>query len=161
MTFSMAELHLMLNHIPILGTGFALLVVLWGLFRRSNDVLLTGLGFAVAVAAVTYPIFLTGHEAEEQLEDETWFSDKRVHEHEERAEAALVATLITGVVALVTLWLTRGGKPPKTLLVGASVAGLLVAVGLFAWTALAGGQIRHEEVRSGAPPPATSEAHED
>ena len=160
MNFGMPELHLMLNHIPILGTIFAGIVIVWGMFRRSADILRFGLGATVVLAAVTYPIFLTGHEAEEQLEHESWFNDERVHEHEERAESALVATLITGVVALFTLWRARGGKPLTTTLVGASLTGLLVAAALFAWTALAGGVIRHEELRAGFTPAAGAH-HED
>ncbi|HXI20948.1 MAG TPA: hypothetical protein VNH46_07685, partial [Gemmatimonadales bacterium] len=86
-----AHLHLMLNHLPVLGAPFAALLLVWGLFRRSRDLLRTALGVAVVVAAVSYPVFLTGEPAEDRVEDAGWASERLVHQHEERAELGLIA----------------------------------------------------------------------
>lgn len=147
---SAAHLHLMFNHLPVLGTPLVLSLLLWGLIRRSRDVQRAALGAAVVVAALSYPVFLTGEPAEEQVEDAAWMQERLVHEHEERAEAALIAIMVTGALALVTLWQSRGDRPVATGLAGLSVAGLLVSAGLFGWAALAGGVIRHDEIRDGA-----------
>jgi hypothetical protein len=69
MDLSPAHLHLLLNHIPVLGTMiFAPLVLAWGLLRRSRDATLTGLLLAILLALTAVPIYLTGEPAEEQLE---------------------------------------------------------------------------------------------
>ena len=61
MDLSPAHLHLVLNHIPVLGTMlFAPLVLVWGLLRRSRDVTQIGLLLAVLLAITTIPIYLTG-----------------------------------------------------------------------------------------------------
>ena len=144
-----AHLHLMVNHLPVLGTPFVLALLLWGLVRHSRDLLRAALGGAIVVAALSYPVFLTGEPAEERVEDASWLQERRVHEHEERAEGALIAMLLTGAVAMVGLWQSRGERPVSTGLAGLTAAGLLLSAGLFGWTALAGGTIRHDEIRDG------------
>lgn len=145
------HLHLVLNHIPVLGTLlFAPLILLWGLVRRSRDVTLAGLLLTVILGLTAIPIYLTGEPAEEQVEQRPWFDKTLVESHEERAEAALVAVLLTGAAALVALWLSRAGRPVPPAWSGIVVIGLLVSAALFALTGLAGGRIRHDEVRPGA-----------
>lgn len=66
---SPAHLHLLLNHIPILGTLlFAPLVLLWGLWRRWREVTQVGVALTVLLALAAVPVYLTGESAEEQLE---------------------------------------------------------------------------------------------
>ena len=84
------------------------------------------------------------------MEDQPWFDKDRGHDHEERADAALVGMLVAGAVALGGLWLRRKTPDVRRPLAGLALAALLVASGLLAWTALGGGQIRHDEVRGAA-----------
>ena len=37
MTMDPAHLHLMLNHIPVLGTAFGMALIAWALFRKSEE----------------------------------------------------------------------------------------------------------------------------
>jgi len=145
-----AHLHLLLNHLPIIGVPFVAALLAWGLLRRSRDLIRAALGAAVIVAALSYPVFLTGEPAEERVEDSTWSNHDLIHEHEERAEAALIGILLTGGVAVFALWQSRGGRPPVRPVAGVTLAGLTLSAGLLAWTALAGGRIRHDEIRGGA-----------
>ncbi|HEY8258755.1 MAG TPA: hypothetical protein VIG08_13945 [Gemmatimonadales bacterium] len=141
---------MVLNHIPVLGTLlFAPLVLFWGLLRRSRDVTHVGLLLAVLLAVTAVPIYLTGEPAEDQLERQPWFDKDRVEAHEERAEAGLIAVLITGAAALGALWLSRGGRPDRPGVGAVVLLGLLVSAALFAAAALTGGQIRHDEIRPG------------
>jgi hypothetical protein len=144
-----AHLHLMLNHLPVFGAPFVTLLLCWGLVRRQRDLVRTALGAAVLVAALAYPVFLTGEPAEQLVEDSSWFDETLVHEHEERAEAGLIVILSTGTVAGLGLWQSRGARDVNRLLSGATLGGLMLSAGLFGWAALAGGRIRHDEIRSG------------
>jgi hypothetical protein len=151
MDASPAHLHLLLNHIPILGTLlFAPLVLLWGLWRRSREVTQVGVALAVLLALAAVPVYLTGESAEEQLEGQTWLDETRVEAHEEPAEAGLIVVLLTGAAALVTLWRGRGGRPVSNIWAVLVLVGLVVSAVLFAVSAAAGGQIRHEEIRPAA-----------
>ncbi len=145
-----AHLHLMVNHLPIIATPLVAALLLWGLIRGSRELRRTALGAAVIVAALSYPVFLTGEPAEEKVEDAGWMQERLVHEHEERAEAGLIAIFITGALGLVVLWQSRSGREVPGGTAALTLAGLLVSSGLFGWSALAGGAIRHDEVRSQA-----------
>lgn len=147
--FSATHLHLMLNHVPVLGTIFVLIVLVWGLVRRSRDIASLGLLFTVLLALATIPIYLTGDPTKDQQEHKPWFDRDRVNEHEEKAELGLIAVLVTGAVALGALYLRRGGRPGNGAVTGLAAAGLAVSAGLFALAALEGGQIHHEELRPG------------
>jgi hypothetical protein len=148
--FSATHLHLMLNHVPVLGTIFVFILLVWGLVRRSREITSLGLLFTVILSLVTIPIYLTGEPTEEAQEHAPWFDKRRGHEHEEKAERGLIAVLVTGAVALGALWLRRGGRPGNGAVTGVAVAALGVSAALFALAALEGGQIHHEELRPGA-----------
>ena len=144
-----AHLHLMLNHVPVIGVPLVATLLAWALSRGSREIHRVALGAAVIVAALTYPVFLTGEPAEERVEDATWARESLIHEHEERAEAALIAVLLTGAIAVLGLWQSRGNRQTSRSLGGLTLAGLAVSAGLLGWTALLGGPIRHEEIRAG------------
>lgn len=143
-----AHLHLMFNHLPVVGVPLLAALLCWALIRRSRELYRVALGASVALAALTYPIFLTGEPAEERVEDASWMRERLVHDHEERAEAALIAVLVTGALAAYGLWQTRGDRKPNFTMGGITLAGLAVSAGLLGWTALLGGSIRHDEIRT-------------
>src|SRR5512147_25256 len=143
-----AHLHLMFNHLPVVGVPLVAALLGWALLRRSRELYRVALGGAVILAALTYPVFLTGEPAEERVEDASWMRERLVHEHEERAEAALIAVLVTGAMAAFGLWQTRGDRKPNFGMGGLTLAGLAVSTGLLAWTAQLGGPIRHDEIRA-------------
>jgi hypothetical protein len=162
MNLSATHLHLMLNHVPVLGTIFVFIVLLWGLVRRSREITSLGLLFTVILALVTIPVYLTGDPTEDQQRHATWFDKDRAHEHEEKAERGLIAVLATGAVALGALFLRRGGRPGNGVVTGLAATGVAVSAVLFALAALEGGEIHHEELRPGAvnvaPPPGPAAA---
>ena len=152
MEFNPAHWHLMLNHLPVLGPYFLALILVLGLVRRSRELARVGLALTLLFPVATYVVTQTGEKAEDYVEDLPWFDKDRVHDHEERGEAALIASGVAGALALIGLWVSRKGaalKPAMTLVV---LLAVLVAAGMMALTALDGGTIRHEELR----PPSAS-----
>lgn len=156
MDLSQAHLHLMINHVPVLGTGFVLLVMLIGLVRKSRDLTRTAMMLGVLVAISAPIVKQTGEGAEDQVKHSAWFHDSLLKEHEERADKATIVLVLAGVVGAVGVLLSWGGRPEKAMVNYAFTALLAVAAGLMAWTALAGGAIRHDETRPGVVLPANS-----
>ena len=156
MDWSMTHLHLMGNHLPVFGSVIAILVLLWGLLAKRRDIVTVALALTVVTGIGAFVARQTGHEAEEQVEDSTWANRRLIHEHEEAADAAFIVAAVTGAVALVALFLRRGGGPGVAWISWLVLIGLLTAAAL-AKTALYGGYIRHGEVRPAAldtmPPP--------
>ncbi|MFC7671286.1 hypothetical protein ACFQT0_30695 [Hymenobacter humi] len=82
-----AHWHLLLNHAPILGSLFGLVLLLLAVALRLQPVLLrTGLVTLIVAALLTIPTQLTGDGAEEVVEDQPGVSEPLIHEHEEAAE---------------------------------------------------------------------------
>jgi hypothetical protein len=152
MELNPAHFHLLLNHVPVLGPFFLALLLVIGLVRRSRELLRVTLFLALLLPVATYVTNLTGEKAEHYVEDEAWADEDRIHEHEEKAEAALIASFVTGALALVALWVSRKGAPIKPAMALLVLLATLVSAWLVAVTALEGGVIRHEELR----PPAES-----
>lgn len=156
-----AQLHMLVNHFPVIGMILALPVLL---LARTK---LGGRGAAIAAVIIiviaslgSIAAVVSGEGAEEVVEGIGIHTDL-IHEHEERAEAANVASIITGVVALLFLLMSlrKEKNAPvwawSTLMVFVLVTSILVG-----WAAHIGGQIRHTELRPGGATAAKVDAGE-
>lgn len=154
------HLHLLLNHIPVIGLIGALLFLLIGYFMKNAVVSRIALAFVVVVALFTIPVFVTGEPAEEIIEAVVP-TEAAIEAHEEAALPALVLIEIAGALALLAIFLRAPG-PQRGLVIGVLVVGLLGVV-LVARAANLGGQIRHTEISNGAvaSAPAGEEADDD
>jgi hypothetical protein len=163
-----AHLHLMLVHAPVVAPAFALALVLlaaaWlradaGLSRGAllGAVLTLWIGALGATGA-----YLSGEEAEEQVEDLVPIDEAAVEEHEERAELALILSWVAAVAgAGAAIVGARTGRPGVAVAVtGAGAAAAMIAMAL---TGLSAGPIRHAveiEGAAGASGAASGEAGE-
>lgn len=145
-----AWLHLMTNHIPVLGLPIAALALAWGLARRYDAVIRLALFGAVLLGPLTAFVAWSGEGAEEVVEDTAWASHTRIHDHEEAGERARLAALVVAAGALVVLVMARRREISR----GGTIAvlvGLVAASAAAGYSALEGGEIRHDEVHGLAP----------
>jgi uncharacterized membrane protein len=152
------HLHLLLNHVPVLGSVFALGLLAFGMWRKSAELQKAAFGAFGIAALIAIPAYLTGEPAEESVESLPGVLEAIIENHETAASFAFGGILALGVIAILGLFLFRGGKnisPPFTVLI---LMGAITVSALMAWTANLGGQIRHTEIRPNAissNPPAT------
>ncbi|HEY9685595.1 MAG TPA: hypothetical protein V6C52_01320 [Coleofasciculaceae cyanobacterium] len=146
---SPVHIHLLLNHVPVLGGLLSLLLLVIGGLTKSRTTGRIALGLLVFSALVAIPVFLTGEPSEEVVEGLAGVSENLIEQHEDSAKIALAAIGASGLVGALGLVLLRRKQTlPKWLMV--SLIGiLLVSNGLMIRTANLGGQIRHSEIRSG------------
>ena len=152
-------LHLAVNHFPIIlalvGTAAALLAFL----SRRRGVLLYALATLTLAGLASYPVVLTGDQAEEVLE-ERWFIDKaQIEEHEESADISNILLIVTGVVSAVCWY--RVLRSPREAAPATWMLALIVVLGLsssgsVAYTAWEGGFIVSKNEKLKGPPPATT-----
>ena len=143
-----AHLHLLFNHIPILGSAFGLVLLAWGLLRRSDAVARVGLATLVLAALFAIPAYLTGPAAEHLVEDLPGISDAAIHPHEEAAMIASYALWMLGAACAWILWRYRRiGMSVPSRYTRLAFVGAVVVAGLMTWTSLLGGVIRHAEIR--------------
>lgn len=145
-----AHLHIILNHIPVIGIPFGIAILSYGFLRRNAQIRTLGLLVFVVIALITIPTYLAGKAAEDMVEHLPGVEEDLIENHERAATIALVATSVLGGLALIRLLVpTRfsmvGG--PLTILVFVLSLGVAVWLGR---TANLGGQIRHSEIRDSA-----------
>ena len=147
-----AHIHLLLNHGPVLGTGFAFLVLAWGIVRRNTEVLRTALLLFVLVALVSNATYLVGEPAGDMME-KLGLSRAAIDRHDDAAEIALTVMEMLGAVSLAGLIMFRRREMPRWF-VSATLLLCLIAGGLMLRTASLGAQMRHPELGKAAPSPA-------
>lgn len=140
------QLHLLTNHLPIIGTMAALLVVILGMMRKNDGGITAGLIIYVAMAVAVVPAYLSGEEAEERVEKIAGVSHDVIHEHEEMAELSLWLTSLSGLLALGALFTRSKQSPLAPKFAMAFVVLAVIAFGQAARTGHEGGKIRRPDL---------------
>lgn len=149
-----AQLHLMLNHLPVMGALFSLLLLSWAIIRRSPELLKTALVAVLLAGLSSIPAYMTGEPAEHVIEGMPGVDEAFIDEHESMGKFALTSGIVMAVAAAIALGI--GFLNPNRLILGALVVWLLNALvfGVMGYTAHLGGMIRHPEIRGSAAAPA-------
>lgn len=142
-----AQLHLWLNHIPVLGTIFATILLLVAAMRKNREIERVALVTLVIVAVLGIPTYLSGEPAEEVVHSLAGVSTDAVEAHEESALPSLLVLELTAVCALAGMFLTRRGHQQARRVVMLTLLLALVSSGFMMWTAHLGGRIHHQELR--------------
>lgn len=145
-----AHVHLILNHIPLIGIGFTILLFIIALIRNSRELITVSLIFTIIVALWAIPAYLTGEPAEEIVEELPGISENLIEQHEEFAEKAFILLEVVGGLALITLIARRYSERFGGWLMAITLVGLVVGGGMIAWTSNLGGKINHPEISSNA-----------
>lgn len=143
------HLHLLLNHLPVVGSLFAVPLLIYSFVRKSDELKQLSLAILVLAALVAIPVYFTGEPAEEAVEHLAGVGEALIEEHEEAAKVAMVFMMLTGAFALLNLVLMKAKKGLANWLIAIS---LLLSIGsavMMARVANLGGQIRHTEIRAG------------
>lgn len=150
------HMHLLLNHVPTVGTIVALGILLLAFAKRSPDLMRGALALFFAIALVSLPAYMTGYSAQKAIKGHPGISNALIQRHQSAALFALIFMEATGVVAWFGLWAgkKRTGSPswnaPVVLLLAT------VTIGLMASAANIGGQISHPEIMASGEGPASA-----
>jgi uncharacterized membrane protein len=156
-----AHIHLLLNHIPVIGFILGVLLSLLAVLKKSEELKRVTMGIFVFTAAIALPVYFTGEPAEELVEHLPGVSEAFIEQHERAAVFSLVAAVVTGIVALTGLIIFRRAEKLPNWIATATLVLSLIASGLMGWTANLGGQIRHTENRSDFTAPAEMQNGDD
>lgn len=141
-----AHIHLVLNHAPLFGVLAGIVLLLWGLLRRSYDVRLASYAAFILSALAAIAVYLTGGAAESLIEDPPGIKESAIERHEDIAKIAMVAIGATGALAAITVFVEHSGLALRRSALAALLAVALVALGVVGYAANLGGQIRHPEI---------------
>lgn len=143
-----AHLHLIMNHIPLIGIPVALSFLAHGLWTKNASTQRFSLLVLFGLAAMVLPVYLTGEPAEEVVEHLPGVAESFIESHEDAAKFSLILTLATGAFAFIALWFQKNESRGRLLNFGVMGIATLALLSL-AYTANLGGKIRHTELRSG------------
>lgn len=144
-----AHFHLMVNHLPIILPIAGVIVLVGGMFVRSEVVKRMAYLLFTIGAVATLSAMASGEGAEEVAENLAGVTENYIHEHEEKAEVFALVSYILGALSLVGLWASWKVKGFAKLLSFVILALSLVVLFLGKQTGTSGGEIRHTEIRSG------------
>ena len=158
---NIAHLHLLLNHVPTVGSVVALGLLLLAFVRRDEPLKRAGLEVLFVIAVLTLPVYISGVGAQQKLADRPELSDTAIRVHQDAALAGFTVAEFAGFVAWIALWQSRRRGRAAGLV---PAAALLTVVALLLMTRAAnlGGEIRHPEIGTvaavaGAPPVDTAQ----
>jgi hypothetical protein len=147
-TVNLAHLHLLLNHLPTVGSVVGLGLLLLAFVRRDEPLKLAGLEVLFAIAVLTLPVYMSGVAAFQKLRAQPELSETAIRVHQDAALAGFAVTEFAGFIAWVALWQARRHGRAVRGLVPAVTVLTIVALVLMARAATLGGEIRHPEIRS-------------
>jgi uncharacterized membrane protein len=144
------HIHLLLNHLPIIGTLIGSAVLIWGFIKKQDNIKMVACGIIVIMALAAIPVFLTGEPAEEAVENLPGIAENIIEEHEEAAQFAIWILGFTGLMAFLSLVGYRLKHRLVNIALTLTLILSVVGFGAMARTGYTGGQIRHTELRDGA-----------
>ena len=137
------HLHLILNHVAIIGTLFAGVVLLIGLLSNSVQTRFASFILLLISSIGGYITFKTGHEAEETVEHIKGISEYVIEQHEELAEKALWFIILLFIASIVGFYAHKKNIAAEKKISWIILLICMISFSIFAYTGYLGGQIMH------------------
>ena len=148
MNWNDAHIHLMVNHLPIFGAVFAILILLLGVIRKNQPIIGLALFFLVLCAGFAWLADSTGGKANQYLKQHKMVEKGVVKEHEQAADWAKYLIYATALLALIALCFKKMRSKTWLLAIIIVIGGMGAAAMVV--TGLHGGKIMHKEARDNA-----------
>jgi drug/metabolite transporter (DMT)-like permease len=140
------HVHLIINHAPLFGLIAGVVLLGWGVLRRSYEVRLASYVAFILSALAAIAVYLTGGAAESLIEDLPGVTESAIERHEDIAKMAMLAIGATGLLAAIAFLVERSGLALRRSVLAALLVVAFLALGVVGYAANVGGQIRHTEI---------------
>jgi uncharacterized membrane protein len=141
------HLHLLINHLPSIGSILGAFVLAHALWTRNTQTKLAAYCLLLISAIGGVIAYLTGEAAEESVEHIEGVSHDLIEQHEDFAKMALIAMIALGVIALPGIYTALKRHALARKVAGLTFIAAIIGFILTARTGYTGGQIRHSEIR--------------
>src|SRR6185295_3054848 len=101
---NLAHAHLLLNHLPILGTLIALALFLVALVGNRDDLNQASLALFALMAIFAIPTYISGAGARDVIQDTQGISMDLLDTHQGAALLAFISMELTGLASVMGLW---------------------------------------------------------
>jgi uncharacterized membrane protein len=145
-----AQLHLIFTHLPIVGLGFAILLNLVAVFRKSEELQKLSLWCYLLLGIFGLLAYITGDDAGKIMETYPGITEELIEPHENIALFFFIGLMITSVLSIIGLYITKTKEYLlKRFNLYLLIAAILLSI-LAVKTGSTGGDIRHTEIKQGA-----------
>ncbi|MCH7903682.1 MAG: hypothetical protein IH944_03840 [Armatimonadetes bacterium] len=134
------HLHIVLNHLPVTLAMITLLVLIFGVLRKSADIQRLGLGLMVLLAVFGATAFFTGPGAAKFYEGNDFYQS-RIQRHRDSAGVAWLTGLAVGAVGVTLIVLSRKSSTVPLSFMAIAAVVLSAQLFLLARTSNLGGQV--------------------
>jgi hypothetical protein len=144
------HLHLLVNHLPIVGIYLALLVLIAGLILKNRAIKHVALCLLMIAGVGAFVAHVTGEGAEESSELRNDFSHDLIEKHEHASEPFFQIMILLTLLSAIALFFSLKKKKWSNYLI-ILITIISLAAAYFAQQAgTSGGAIRHPEISDGS-----------
>lgn len=159
--FTPEHIHVMINHLPIIGIGLAIIPFLIGYIQKNRNFIFIAI-IITFISSISVPIvFSSGAKAVENFEhgylnpftkDNTNENTNRgtmhwIEEHEEQAEIAMIPNYTLIILSIFALMYFKKENKISNILNITVFSFVIIVFVINSWVGLSGGKIRHPEFR--------------
>lgn len=142
-----AHFHLAVNHLPIIISGIAALILVGGFIFRSEIVKRTAY-FIFILGAISTFLAMNSGEGAEHIVEKMGADHHLIHEHEKAAEFFAWISHALGLLSIFGLWANWKHKRYSNMVAFATLAVSIFALYQARVTGTTGGEIMHTEIRA-------------
>lgn len=142
------HIHLLANHLPIIGSLLGIVVLIYGIFTKSSHTRIASFLLFIISSTGAVIAYFSGEGAEEKVEGIADVSKKMIEQHEEFALFALLSLILLGIMAIASWIMTKINPLIGNKLTMITLIVAIISFALIARTGYMGGQIRHSELRT-------------
>jgi hypothetical membrane protein len=145
---NIAHLHIILCHIPSVGAGFTILLILFALIQKNKDLKRTSLWFSVITGISTIAAYLSGIYSEDTAKMIPGITEEIIKPHATWALYFFISLLLIGIIAYAGLFLSRASSSALHKFTVIVLILNILSMFLAYKTGISGGKIRHTEIQS-------------
>jgi hypothetical protein len=144
---NLAHVHIILNHVPSLGSIAGLLLLAAGIYKKDEGLKQFAYGVLVLISMAVLPTYITGAESQKIVSKSPTFSAGMVQLHQNAAMITLLCMTAAGMFAWLGMWEYRRHSQSGPLTTMGTLVLTMAAVASILVTASIGGKISHLEIR--------------
>jgi len=147
---NLAHVHIVINHVPSLGSVLGLLLLAAGIYTKSEPVKQFAYFVLVMITVAVLPTYISGAEAQKIVATNSSYSAGIIQLHQNAAMITLLIMTAAGMFAWFGLWEFRRQARSSSLTTMCTLISTIAAVVSVLITANIGGSISHSEIRDAA-----------
>src|SRR5262249_5886324 len=126
---NLAHIHIVINHIPSLGSIAGLLLLAAGIYKKNEEIKQFAYGLLVLITMAVLPTYIPGAEAKKMVSKNRSYAAGMVQLHQNAAMITLLSMTAAGMFAWFGIWEWRRHGRSGSLTTMATLISTMAAVG--------------------------------